>query len=101
MMRRALISLAFAVAPITASAQVAPPAANDKPVTTDFPAEGVEVRTLDDIVTKRLKIPIIYDESINNKKVIIRVPVDVPESALMGILQSALRMKQLALVDAE
>src|SRR5436190_19552674 len=88
MMRRALISLALAVAPLTAIAQVAPRApaggANDKPVTMDFPAEGVEVRTLADIVTKRLKIPIIYDESINNKKVVIRVPVDVPESARLG-----------------
>src|SRR3954463_7276612 len=67
----------------------------------DFPAEGVELRTLADIVTKRLKIPILYDDSINAKKVIIRVPVDVPESALLGVLQSALRMKQMALVDAD
>src|SRR5438067_9796284 len=70
-------------------------------VTMDFPAEGVEVRTLVDIVTKRLGIPILYDEAIANKKVILRVPVQVPESALPGILQSALRMKGLALVDAE
>jgi general secretion pathway protein D len=77
------------------------PAPADKPVPMDFPAEGIEIRTLADIVTKRLKIPILYDESINNKKVIIRVPVDVPESALLGVLQSALRMKQMALVDAE
>jgi general secretion pathway protein D len=76
-------------------------AQEERGVTMDFPAEGVELRTLADIVTKRLKIPIIYDETINNKKVIIRVPVDVPESALLGVLQSALRMKQMALVDAE
>lgn len=79
----------------------AQPAPGDKPVTMDFPADGIEVKTLADIVTKRLKIPILYDESINNKKVIIRVPVDVPENALLGVLQSALRMKQLALADAE
>src|SRR5436309_13678348 len=75
--------------------------AQEQAVTMDFTAEGVELRTLADIVTKRLKIPILYDDSINNKKVIIRVPVDVPESALLGVLQSALRMKQLALVDAD
>jgi type II secretory pathway component GspD/PulD (secretin) len=75
--------------------------ASDKAVTMDFPAEGVELRTLADIVTKRLKIPILYDDSINAKKVIIRVPVDVPESALLGVLQSALRMKQMALIDAD
>ena len=75
--------------------------AQEQAVPMDFPAEGVELRTLADIVTKRLKIPILYDDSINNKKVIIRVPMDVPESALLGVLQSALRMKQLALVDAD
>ncbi|MGB7158821.1 MAG: secretin N-terminal domain-containing protein, partial [Tepidisphaeraceae bacterium] len=41
------------------------------------------------------------DETINGKKVVIRVPRDVPESSLLGILQSALKMKQMALVDAE
>lgn len=67
----------------------------------DFPADGVELSLLADVVTQRLHIPILYDETIRTKKVIIRVPVKVPESALMGILQSALRMKQMALVDAE
>ncbi len=70
-------------------------------VAIDFPADGIELKTLADIVTKRLGIPIVYDETINNKRVVIRVPVAVPESALLGILQSALRMKQLVLVDAE
>src|SRR5882724_6036098 len=85
----------------TGAAPAATQRAIDKAVTMDFPAEGVELRTLADIVTKRLKIPILYDDTINAKKVIIRVPVDVPESALLGVLQSALRMKQMALVDAE
>ncbi len=93
-----------APAPVVAPGAVNPPAVNPaagKLVTMDFPAEGVDVRVLADVVSKRLKIPIIYDESIANKKVIIRVPVDLPESALMGILQSALKMKQLALIDGE
>src|SRR4051794_23445517 len=71
----------------------------DALVTMDFPAEGVELRVLADIVTRRLKIPIIYDDAINNKRVIVHVPRDVPESALLGILQSALRMKQMVMVD--
>ena len=86
-------SASFAQAPATQ-----PP---DALVTMDFPADGVELRVLADIVTRRLKIPIIYDDTINNKKVIVHVPRDVPESALLGILQSALRMKQMVLVDAE
>jgi general secretion pathway protein D len=77
------------------------PASASSLVTMDFPADGIEVTLLAEIVTKRLHIPILYDEATRGKKVIIRVPVKVPESALMGILQSALRMKQLALVDAE
>lgn len=67
----------------------------------DFPAEPIEVRVLADIVSKRLGIPLLYDESILNKRVSVRVPRDVPEEALLGVLQSALRMKGLALVDAE
>src|SRR5437870_5084343 len=60
------------------------------------------MRTLFDIVTKRLGIPIRDDaEAMANKRVILRVPKQVPESALLGVLQSALRMKQLALVDAD
>lgn len=70
-------------------------------ITMDFPADGIDVTVLADIVTRQLHIPILYDESIRGKKVVIRVPVKVPQSALMGILQSALRMKQLALEDAE
>ncbi|HSI33029.1 MAG: secretin N-terminal domain-containing protein [Phycisphaerae bacterium] len=88
--------------PGVAFAQPAPaPAPAGARVTMDFPADGVDVRVLADVVSKRLKIPIIYDDAINNKKVIVRAPVDLPESALMGILESALRMKQLALVDGD
>src|SRR5258707_504134 len=52
-------------------------------VAMDFPAEGIDLKALVDIVTKRLHIPIIYDDAILNKKVIVRVPVNVPESALL------------------
>jgi general secretion pathway protein D len=83
------------------AAATRPAATTTAPVTLDFPADGVELKTLTDIVTRRLGIPILYDETINNKRVIIRVPIQVPESSLLGILQSALRMKQLVLVDAE
>src|SRR4051794_34682273 len=77
------------------------PAAGDELVTMDFPADGVELSVLADVVTRELHIPILYDEQVKGKRVVIRVPAKVPERALMGILQSALRLKQLALVDAE
>jgi general secretion pathway protein D len=91
---------ALAQVPRTPATQ---PAASrdDELVMLDFPADGVEISVLADIVTQQLRIPIVYDEQIKNKKVVIRVPVKVPVSALMGVLQSALRLKQLALVDAE
>src|SRR5438067_8246105 len=92
-----LICCAFPVSGQTAATRPA----SSEPVTMDFPAEGVELSVLADIVTQRLHIPILYDEQIKGKRVIVRVPLKVPESALMGILQSALRLKQMALVDAE
>src|SRR5438874_1772417 len=106
---RAGYLLAFSLLPLlnaAAIAQTTAPAAtqpNDGSalVTLDFPADGVEIRTLADIVSRRLGIPILYDETINNKRVILRVPNKVPESALLGILQSSLRMKQMAMVDAD
>ena len=67
----------------------------------DFPSDGVELSVLADIVTRQLHIPIIYDEQIRGKKVVIRVPSQVPESALLGILQTALQLKQMALIDAD
>ena len=77
------------------------PAGLNTPGAMEFPAEGVELKTLVEIVMKRLHTPILYDESILNKRVIIRVPVNTPESALPDILASALKMKQMALVDSE
>ena len=88
--------------PFFAGAQVAPPAGGAAPlVDMSFPPDGIDLAMLADIVTRRLHIPILYDEQVRGKKVILRVPAKVPESALMGILQSALRLKGLALVDAE
>jgi general secretion pathway protein D len=93
-----LVTLATAVvnaAPATA------PSGPDAPISVEFPSNGIELKTLVEIVTRRLHIPILYDESILDKRVIVRIPVTVPESALLGVLQSALRMKQLALVDGD
>src|SRR5688572_1393893 len=104
-----MVALPLALLPVVTFAQQAPAtqaaapttAPSTAPVTLDFPADGVELKVLADIVTRRLGIPILYDETINAKKVVIRVPREVPESSLLGILQSALRLKQMALVDAE
>ncbi|HSU66060.1 MAG TPA: secretin N-terminal domain-containing protein, partial [Tepidisphaeraceae bacterium] len=97
----ALGGLPWSAAVFAQGAPATQPAPVGELVTLDFPADGIELSLLADIVTQRLHIPILYDEQTKGKKVIIRVPAKVPESALMGILQSALRMKQMALIDAE
>jgi type II secretion system protein D len=66
----------------------------------NFPAE-VELRMLADYVGGRLGIKIFYDEEVANKKVSLRAPGEMPVESLLGVLQSALKMKGLMLVDAE
>ena len=108
-LRRAVAGVLFcislggtpAVAQVASEAKAAATSAADPLVTMEFPDDGIELSLLADIVTRRLHVPILYDDAIRGKKVIIRVPTKVPESSLLGILQSALRLKQMALVDAE
>ncbi|HEV3005957.1 MAG TPA: hypothetical protein VGX78_15930 [Pirellulales bacterium] len=72
----------------------------DGMVRLNFPAE-VEVKALVDYVSQRLSVKIIYDEQIANKKVCIKGPGEIPVSSLLGLLESALKMKGMALEDAE
>lgn len=65
----------------------------------NFPNE-IEIKTLADYVSDRLKISIFYDETIRTKRITVRAPQALPVSSLMGVLQSALRMKGLILVEA-
>src|SRR5689334_3413217 len=69
--RLSLGLLALSALAVSAAAQTTSPATTQPGqalVTLDFPAEGVEIRTLADIVSRRLGIPILYDETINNKR---------------------------------
>lgn len=66
----------------------------------NFPNE-LDLKVLVDYVSQRLGMKILYDEEIANKKVSLRAPGEVPIESLLGVLQSALKMKGLALVDAE
>ncbi|HUY31649.1 MAG TPA: secretin N-terminal domain-containing protein [Pirellulales bacterium] len=72
----------------------------DGTVRLNFPAE-VEVKVLVDYVSQRLAVKILYDEQIANKKVSIKGPGEIPVSSLLGLLESALKMKGMALEDAE
>lgn len=66
----------------------------------NFPTE-VEIEALVDYVSERLDVKILYDEQIANKTINIQAPGEIPVSSLLGLLQSALKMKDLALVDTE
>jgi len=86
----------ISAAPLPAVAEAAP---TDELVELNFPGE-IEVKTFADYVSDRLKISILYDESIRGKRVTVRSPQPIPVSSLMSLLQSTLRVKNLALVPA-
>lgn len=74
--------------------------ADDGLVQLNFPNE-IELKGLIDYVSQRLNVKILYDDQIANKKVSIKGPGEIPANSLMGLLESALKMKGLALEDAE
>ena len=63
--------------------------------------DEVEISTLVDYVSRLLKVRILYDEQLANKKITIRAPGNIPTETMLDVLQSALKMKGLVLVDAE
>jgi hypothetical protein len=83
----------------TPSAPDPAPAAASAMVKLNFP-EQVELKMLVDCVSQRLGVKILYDEQVANKKISIKASQEIPAQSLMGLLDSSLKMKGLALVDA-
>ena len=81
-------------------AQDEPANDGDGRITINLP-ENVELRVLIEYVSQRLKINIVFDEQIGRQRVTVRAPKQVDEAALLGLLQSALQIKNLVLVDTE
>lgn len=75
------------------------PADESAGILLNFP-ENMELKVLVDYVSQRLGLNILYDEQIGNRLVTIKAPTTIPDSSLLGLLESALRMKGLALIDA-
>ncbi len=75
------------------------PQADSKSITPKFP-EKMEIKLLIDYVSQRLNINIIYDEQVGNKRITLKAPEPITEKSLIGLLESALRMKGLMLVDS-
>ncbi len=100
-----LVSPALAQSPPSVPPSSTDPAgtqstANTGMIRLNFP-QDVELKVLVDYVSQRLGMKILYDEEIANKKISLRAPGEVPAESLMNILQSAVKMKGLALVEAE
>ncbi len=97
---------AWAVAVLAATvATAAEPAdmvgpTEDGMVALNFP-EDLDLKVLIDYVGKRLNVNFIYDEQISGRKVTIKAPTTIPASSLMTLLESALKMKDLAIVPTE
>lgn len=66
----------------------------------NFP-ENVELKVVIDYVSRRLNVNILYDEQAVAQRVTIKAPAEVARGSLQGLLESALRMKGLALVDGD
>lgn len=61
----------------------------------NFP-DNLELKTLVDYVGKRLNINFLYDENLAGKRITLKTPKQIPVDSLMGLMESALRMKGLA-----
>jgi type II secretory pathway component GspD/PulD (secretin) len=66
----------------------------------NFPNE-VDLEVLVEYISQRLQLKILFDEAIANKKIRLRTTGDIPVDSLMQVLQSALKMKELTIVDAD
>jgi hypothetical protein len=69
-------------------------------ISLNFP-ENVELKILIEYVSDRLGLNILYDEQQVSQKITIRSPSQVSKASLQGLLESALAMKGLVLVDGE
>ncbi|MEM9420574.1 MAG: secretin N-terminal domain-containing protein [Planctomycetota bacterium] len=95
-----LIAIALCNAPPHLHAQNVADDASSATVRLSFPP-NVELRLLVDYVSERMGINILYGDEVGRARVTLKAPVDIPVEALPGVLESALRMNGLTLVDAD
>ena len=63
--------------------------------------EGAPLKVLLEYVSQEFHLNILYDEQVAGQRVTIRAPARLPKSAVLSLLESVLRTKGLALVDAD
>ncbi len=59
------------------------------------------ISTLIEYVSQRLNIRFIFDESLAQKKIFLQAPDEIPVASLMELLQSALRINDLVIVETD
>jgi len=102
---RALTMVALVVIaarPLAAQVPASEPPSSDKKtmVQLTLPPD-TELKTLVDLVSQRLGVQFLYDEQVANKRISINSPKPIPADSLLDVLRSALKMKGLALIDAD
>lgn len=93
-----LFSLALALAVLMSPVHAQ--SSNDAKVRLNFPP-NVELRLIIDYVADRMEMNILYGDEVSRARVTLKSPGEVSIEALPGILESALRMNGLALIDAD
>ena len=63
--------------------------------------DTVTLNVLADLTSARLGIRIIYDDEIRQQKISLKAPAEIPEESLLPLLESILKIKGFALVDAD
>jgi general secretion pathway protein D len=84
----------------TRPATVPTTAPTDALVSLNLP-ENAPLKVLMDYVSQEFGLNILYDDQVGNQRLTIKAPAKLPKSAVPSLLESALHMKGLALIDAE
>src|SRR6185437_5939718 len=86
------------VPPAPAEARPATAPAGEALVSLNLP-ESAPLKVLIDYVSQEFGYNILYDDQIGNQRLTIKAPAKLPRSAVPALLDSALRMKGLAMVE--
>lgn len=95
-----VVLLLQTASPRSTGSEAPPTAVSEANVKLTFP-DQTELTLLVEYVSKRLGIKILYDEQVAGKRITVKAPNEIPASSLLNVLESALKIKGLALIDAD